>query len=167
MYVLYTTCSSSRLSTGLSRTPRSRRDAPVSWPRVTLTPASTRPKIPFPHARTRLRKNFPKKSSSRSLSDPDKSARRLTFTQMLPRSIKLPIACADFAPSLWPFQTLPRLLTFCSKVPSSATFYFQLPAVVLDGPAPHPPCRVTSEPLNQSARNTNMRKKATFRPLSR
>ena len=140
-YIIY----SSRLSTGLSRTPRSRRKALESWPRVSLKPAFFCPKIPFPHARTRLRKNFPQKVQFPLAERPRQIAtRRLTFTQMLPRSIKLPIACADFAPSLWSFQTLVCSL-FLQRSRPARRFTFK-PAVVL-GPAPHPPCRITSEPV--------------------
>ena len=63
--------------TGLSRTPHVLVDTLESWSRISRPPPRTRPKIPFPHARTRSAKNFFESVSSRPRSRPDKIIRAI------------------------------------------------------------------------------------------
>ena len=65
------------LPTGLSRTPHVQRTHLESWSRISRPPPRTRPKIPFPHARTRSAKIFFENSTSRPRSRPDKIIRAI------------------------------------------------------------------------------------------
>ena len=61
----------------LSRTADTRVPHLESWSRINWLPPRTRPKIPFPHARTRSAKNFFESVSSRPRSRPDKIIRAI------------------------------------------------------------------------------------------
>ena len=63
--------------TGLSRTAHVHMTHLESWSRISRPPPRTRPKIPFPHARTRSAKNFFESVSSRPHSRPDKIIRAI------------------------------------------------------------------------------------------
>ena len=65
------------LPTGLSRTAHVHMTHLESWSRISRPPPRTRPKIPFPHARTRSAKNFFESVSSRPRSRPDKIIRAI------------------------------------------------------------------------------------------
>ena len=60
-----------------SRTAATRLPHLESWSRISRPPPRTRPKIPFPHARTRSAKNFFEIVSSRPHSRPDKIIRAI------------------------------------------------------------------------------------------